>query len=164
MQVTPTRLPRSALWGPALAAAAWALAVAGLGSAFTDLGPWYRNLKQPDWKPSDLWFGPVWTTIFALSAIALARAWHQVDNVRHRGPLVITALANGVLNVLWSVLFFTVKRPDLALFEVVFLWLSVLALMLVCRRTDRWAVPLLLPYLLWVGFAGVLNAAVVRLN
>jgi tryptophan-rich sensory protein len=68
------------------------------------------------------------------------------------------------LNVLWSLLFFRLRRPDWALVEVGFLWLSILALMIVLFRYSRLAGLLLLPYLVWVGFAGALNFAVVRLN
>jgi benzodiazapine receptor len=66
--------------------------------------------------------------------------------------------------VLWSVLFFRLRRPDWALIEVVGLWLSIALLMAVCALHDGWSAWLLLPYLLWVGFAACLNLAVVRLN
>ena len=71
---------------------------------------------------------------------------------------------NALLNVLWSELFFTVKRPDWALAEVVPFWLSILALILVLWPVSRDAGWLLMPYLVWVLFAGCLNLAIVRLN
>jgi tryptophan-rich sensory protein len=150
--------------GVAIGAAAWAMAVAGIGALFTELGPWYRDLKQPPWKPSDLWFGPAWTLIFTLTAIALGRAWWRADTDRRRWRIAAAGIVNGLLNIAWSALFFKAKRPDWALAEVVLLWLSILVMMIVCRREDRWATVLLLPYLVWVAFAGALNAAVVRLN
>jgi translocator protein len=164
MEVTPTRLPRRAWLGVAIGAAVWAMAVAGLGGLFTELGPWYRALKQPPWKPPDLWFGPAWTLIFTLSAIALARAWRKASSLSDRQSIAAVAIGNGVLNVTWSWLFFKAKRPDWALAEVALLWLSIVVMMAVCRRHDAAAVSLLMPYVLWVAFAAALNAAVVQLN
>ncbi len=164
MQQTPTRLPRRELLMIALGAAAWAVAVAGLGGAASDLGPWYRALKQPAWKPPDLWFGPAWTLIFALSATAMARAWREATSSSDRRSIAVVAVINGVLNVTWSGLFFKAERPDWALAEVAPLWLSIVAMMVVCRRHDAAAVWLLMPYALWVAFAAALNAEVVRLN
>jgi tryptophan-rich sensory protein len=71
---------------------------------------------------------------------------------------------NGALNVLWSLLFFRMRRPDWALIEVGALWLSIVALLVYCGRLQRRAIALLLPYLLWVSFAALLNASVVELN
>jgi translocator protein len=149
---------------PAGAGAAWALIVAGLGGAVTDIGPWYRALEQPPWKPPDLWFGPAWTLIFTLTAVALARAWKAAPAGRERHTITAAAALNGVLNIAWSALFFSMRRPDWALIEVVPLWLSIVGLIVVCRRHDRWAPAWLLPYLLWVAFAAALNAAVVQRN
>ena len=81
-----------------------------------------------------------------------------------RGRVLVAYALNALLNILWSVLFFTLRRPDWALVEVVPLWLSVLLLIAVSGRRDRAAGWLLVPYLAWVGFAGVLNWSVVRLN
>ena len=82
------------------------MGVAGVGGAVTDLGPWYYGLRQPDWKPPDLWFGPAWTLIFTLTAIAAARAWLRAPGGRSRRAILWAYGANGVLNVLWSTLFF----------------------------------------------------------
>jgi translocator protein len=140
------------------------VALIGLGSLATELGPWYYELKQPRWKPSDLWFGPVWLMIFTLLAIAGLRAWAVAPEGGARFFLAAVLIANGLLNVAWSFLFFKWRRPDWALLEVVPFWLSIGFLMLVCARHDSWAPWLLLPYLLWVAFAAALNRAVVRLN
>ncbi len=144
-----------------MVAAAAAALVALLGRLATPLGPWYRNLRKPSWQPPDWLFGPAWTTIFACAAASGVLAW-QADRNR---PLVILLFAiNATLNVLWSVLFFRLRRPDWALPEAVALWLSVLAMVLAFRA---WAPPaslLLLPYLAWVAFAAFLNLTIVRLN
>lgn len=149
---------------PVLLAAAAALFVAMLGGTITDLGPWYRALQQPSWAPPDWLFPVAWTTIYALTALAGVMAWR---NAPRGGPqaLVIGAFAgNGFLNVLWSLIFFRLKRPDWALAELILLWLSIVVLIVVGRRYSRTAGWLLLPYLGWVTVAGALNAAVVRLN
>jgi len=151
-------------WKAALAGAGAALAVAVIGALMTDLGPWYASLRQPAWKPSDALFGPAWTLIFALAALAGVRAWLHAPDRSARDLIVIAFLANGFLNVLWSLLFFRLQRPDWALFEVVFLWLSIALLIVVVRRHSRLSAWLLVPYLIWVSFAAALNWAVVELN
>lgn len=149
---------------PVAIAALAALAVAGLGLAATDLGSWYQALGKPWWQPPDWLFGPTWTLIYGLAALAGIIAWREVaDHAGHSRILGMFAL-NGFLNVLWSELFFGFRRPDWALAEVAALWLSIVALMLVLGRFSRLAAWLLLPYLAWVTFAAALNLEVVRLN
>lgn len=154
----------------AIVAAAWTIAVAGIGGLATDLSPWYYALRQPPWKPPDTWFGPAWTLIFILTAWACARAWlagagdATAGASARRTWLLAAVLVNSVLNVLWSWLFFTLRRPDWALVEWLPFWLSIGLLMASVARLDRQAALLLLPYLAWVAYAGALNAAVVQLN
>lgn len=147
-----------------LIAALAALAVAGLGGLLTDIGPWYKALVQPAWKPPDLWFGPAWTTIFALAAAAGVIGWRAAPNVVTRRWLLALFGLNAALNSLWSLLFFRLQRPDWALAEVGMLWLSIAALMWAMRGYAPRASALLLPYLLWVSFASVLNLVTVQLN
>jgi tryptophan-rich sensory protein len=147
---------------PVLAAAGAATAMGGLGALVTDLGPWYFSLREPAWKPPDWAFGPVWTLIFSLSAIAGLMAWRR-DTARR--PLILSLFAlNGFFNLLWSILFFDLKRPDWALVEVGFLWLSILALIVRLAPISRIASLMLAPYLIWVTIAAALNLSVVRLN
>jgi tryptophan-rich sensory protein len=147
-----------------LAAAGAALLVAALGGAATDTGPWYQALRKPSWQPPDWLFAPVWTLIFALTALAGLRAWLRTPDAKGRDRLLAAYALNALLNILWSVLFFTLRRPDWALVEVAPLWLSVLLIAVVSGRRDRVASWLLVPYLVWVAFAGVLNWSVVELN
>lgn len=155
--------PPRAAWRVGAWAAAAATAVAALGSVGTDLGPWYQSLRQPPWKPPDVWFGPAWTLIFALTAWAGARGWlRAAPDDRRR--LAWAFGVNGLLNVAWSWLFFRLRRPDWALLEVLPFWLSIVLLLGLLLRVDRVAALLLLPYLGWVAFAAALNAAVLRLN
>lgn len=149
---------------PVAVAAAAALGVALLGGLMTDIGPWYFALRQPAWKPPDWAFGPVWTLIFALAAAAGVSAWRQAPDRAAREWLLALFALNGFLNVLWSLLYFRLRRPDWALWEVGLLWLSILLLVVVLSRYARRAAVLLLPYLLWVTLAAALNAATVQLN
>ena len=151
-------------WRPYLIAAIIALAVAGLGAWATQLGPWYYNLKKPTWQPPDWVFGPAWTLIFALIAVSAALAWeHSPDNLKRIWVVALFAI-NGLLNILWSVLFFTLKHPNWALLEVIFLWLSIVALIALVMPISTLASWLLVPYLVWVAFAAYLNLSIVRLN
>jgi tryptophan-rich sensory protein len=149
---------------PVAVAAAAAFAVSGLGALMTDIGPWYRGLAKPAWQPPDWLFGPAWTIIFAFAAASGAVAWRQAPDKAAREWLLALFALNGFLNVLWSLLFFRLRRPDWALAEVGLLWLSILLLMLVLWRYSRKASLLLAPYLAWVAFAGWLNWATVRMN
>jgi tryptophan-rich sensory protein len=135
---------------------------AGLGGLATDLGPWYRALKQPAWKPPDIWFGPVWTLIFTLTAWAAVLGWQAAAPGAPRRRWLRLLGLNAALNLGWSLLFFTVKRPEWALAEVALLALSVAALI---RWAPTWRAGVLLaPYLAWVLYASSINAGVVWLN
>ncbi|HTN47880.1 MAG TPA: TspO/MBR family protein [Burkholderiaceae bacterium] len=149
---------------PVVVAALSALAVAMLGGLITDLGNWYYGLRQPPWKPPDWLFGPAWTLIFALAAAAGVTAWHAIESRAQRQWLLVLFALNGFLNVLWSLMFFRLQRPDWAQFEVAFLWLSIAVLIAFVGRHSRRAAWLLMPYLAWVSFAAVVNGAVVSLN
>jgi translocator protein len=151
-------------WQPILVAALAALGVAVLGGLMTELGTWYYGLRQPAWKPPDWLFGPAWTVIFALVAIAGLQAWERAPDRAAREWLLVLFALNAFLNVLWSLLFFRLRRPDWALVEVGLLWLSIVLMIVVLARQHRPAAWLLAPYLAWVTFAAALNAAVVQLN
>ncbi len=154
---------RRRMW-PVLVAALAAVAVAGLGAISTDLGPWYQGLKQPAWKPPDWAFGPIWTTIFACAAVSGLKAWRAAPDRASRDWLLIGFGFNGFLNVLWSLLFFRLHRPDWSLAEVALLWASVAVLVRMTGRQARSAGWLLVPYLVWVSLAASINWGVVRLN
>jgi tryptophan-rich sensory protein len=151
-------------WKPVVVAAAAAISVAVLGALMTDLGPWYASLKQPPWKPPDWAFGPVWTKIFALAAAAGVIGWRRAPSRSDREWLLALFAVNGFLNVFWSLLYFRLHRPDWSLFEVPLLWLSVLALIVVLARFAKGAAWLLVPYLVWVAIAALLNWQTVTLN
>ena len=149
---------------PASVAALATAFIAALGATITQLGPWYQSLEQPPWAPPDMAFGPAWTLIFALSAMSAVTAWMAAPDRESADGLLGLYAFNGSLNLLWSFMFFRLQRPDIAAIEVWFLWASVALLIVKCWRYSRTAALLLVPYLAWVAFAGVLNAAVVVRN
>ncbi|MGY0195776.1 TspO/MBR family protein [Leptothrix sp. BB-4] len=139
-----------------------AVTLAALGGLATDLGPWYAALRQPAWKPPDIWFGPAWTLIFTLAAWSAVLGWQAAAPGAPRRRWLIGLGLNAALNLGWSLLFFTLKRPDWALAEVALLALSVAALV---RQAPTWRAGVLLaPYLAWVLYASSINAGVVWLN
>jgi tryptophan-rich sensory protein len=149
---------------PLVLAGLAALAVAMLGMTITDLGPWYRSLRQPEWAPPDPVYGAAWTLIYALAAISAVIAWRAAPTRQQAETLVGLFALNGFLNVLWSLIFFRMQRPDWAAWEVLLLWLSIAALIGYCGRFSKAAAALLVPYILWVTLAATLNWQVVALN
>ena len=141
-----------------------ALGVAFIGGTITDLGPWYEGLAKPDWTPPRPVFPIAWTLIFALSAVAGVTAWRKAPNAKAADTVIGLFALNGFLNIGWSLLFFRMQRPDWAFFELVLLWLSILALIVYCGRISRLSGLLLLPYIVWVTIAGALNWQVYQLN
>jgi benzodiazapine receptor len=139
-------------------------AVLGIGAALTEAGPWYRDLRKPSWNPPDWVFGPAWTLILGLACWAGVAAWGAAPGPGHK--LLVGALfgANVVFHMFWSPLFFHLRRPDWALVEVLFLWGSVLALIVCLAPFSPLSSWLLVPYILWVSFAAVLNFVIVRIN
>ncbi len=151
-------------WGPVIVAAAGGLVCGGAGGALTRIDAWYRNLRKPSWQPPDWLFGPVWTVIIALSAWSSVIGWRHAGSVNGRWLVVALFVLNVALNVCWSYFFFYTRRPDRALKEVVFLWLSIAALIAAMAGISSLGAWLLVPYLIWVGFAAYLNLTIVRLN
>lgn len=147
-----------------LVAALAAIATAIAGGAMTRIDGWYRGLEKSALTPPDWAFAPAWTVIYALAAISAATAWRDAGSQRDRSLIVILFFINAVLNIAWSAVFFTMRRPDWALAEVATLWLSVLVLIVFLSRLSRSASLLMVPYLAWVSFAAWLNYKVAVLN
>ncbi len=145
-------------------AAVITILVLGVGAALTDVGPWYRGITKPSWNPPDWLFGPAWTIILGMAAWAGVLAWDASSDPADQLWVLILFGINIVLHMAWSPLFFNLQRPDWALMEVPFLWLSILALIIKLGPLDEKITWLLLPYLLWVAFAAFLNWTIVRLN
>ena len=141
------------------------LAIGGLGGAVTasSVTEWYPTLNKPSFNPPNWVFGPVWTTLYVMMGIAAWRVWRAVERDTARGPLAVFALQLAV-NLGWSIAFFGLRDPGVAVVVIVVLDLLVLATALMFRRIDGLAALLLVPYLAWIAFATILNVAVWRLN
>lgn len=141
------------------------LGVGGLGGAVTaeSVTTWYTTLNKPTFNPPNWIFGPVWTALYILMGIAAWRVWRAADRDTARGPLAVFALQLAV-NLGWSVAFFGLRNPGLAVIVILALDLLVLATALMFRRIDRLAAWLLVPYLAWISFATVLNITIWRIN
>lgn len=125
--------------------------------------PWYRALAKPDWTPPDIAFPIVWTVLFVLMALAAWQAWRRAAPGTFGWPLACF-LVQLALNGAWSFIFFGRGDPRLALIDLVALLLALIATTIAFWRLSRPAGAMLLPYLAWVVFAGVLNFEVARLN
>ncbi|MGF1626424.1 MAG: TspO/MBR family protein [Alphaproteobacteria bacterium] len=141
------------------------LAVSVVGGLVTAdaVAVWYPTLRKPSYNPPDWVFGPVWTVLYVMMAVAAWRVWRRTGLVGGRVALGLYA-GQLALNLGWSLLFFGARQVGLALAEIVLLFIAILATAIVFSRIDRLAAALLLPYLLWVAFAALLNAAIWSLN
>jgi len=137
-------------------------AAASLGAVFMP-GEWYAALRKPAWNPPGWVFGPVWSALYAMMAVAAWLVWKRGGFVAQRRPLALF-LAQLVLNAAWTPLFFGLHRPGLAFAEILLLWLAIVATLAAFRPVSRTAAWLLAPYLAWVSFAAVLNGTLWRLN
>ncbi len=160
----PGARPTLGLAKQVVVAVLWVTAVSVIGQKLTDLGPWYQALKQPAWKPPDWAFGVIWSSVFVLIIVAAVLAWRRARHPAQRVQMLALWGINSMLHMTWSLLFFTIKRPDWAMWELPLLWLSIAAIIVTLWRISRLAAVLLLPYITWVTIAGFLNYANVQLN
>lgn len=147
--------------------AAWValmLAVAVLGAvASVNASGFYQSLTQPAWAPPAAWFGPAWTTLYTLMAIAAWLIWRR-SGFRGAPEALTLFLVQLLPNALWSWLFFVWHLGAWSFATVVLLWLMILATLISFLRAHRLAGLMLLPYLLWVSLAVALNYTVWQLN
>ncbi len=143
------------------------LTAGAIGSFFTTpyLPTWYTTLNKPPFSPPNWLFGPVWTTLYFLMGVAFYDVW-----VKHTGRSsnwlgdVTFFLIQIILNTLWSIVFFGLHQIGVALLVILVLWFMILLCIIAFSRISKIAAILLVPYILWVSFASVLNAAIYFLN
>jgi translocator protein len=138
---------------------------AALGASATrrGMGLWYRRLRKPSFQPPSSAFGPVWTGLYGLIALSGWRVWNQPAGPGRSRALSFWLLQLG-LNAAWSWLFFGQRRTRAALADIGLLGASIAAYIAAARNVDRPAAALMVPYLGWVCFAGLLNEEIIRLN
>lgn len=141
-------------------------AAAAIGGVATSASvtSWYPGLDKPVWTPPSWLFGPMWTLLYAMMAVAAWLVWKVAGGIAGaKGPLAIFS-TQLLLNAAWSILFFGFRSPGLALLDIGLLWAAILATTAAFRRVAPVAGMLLVPYLLWVTFAAALNLAIWLLN
>ena len=140
-------------------------AAAGLGATATasSVGGWYQTLLKPTWNPPDWLFGPVWTILYFMMAVAAWLVWRTCEWNKSR-PALIWFGIQLALNTAWSFLFFGMQRPDIALAEILVLWIAIATTFIAFTRRSAAAAILLAPYLAWTSFAVFLNFTIWRLN
>lgn len=155
-------------------------AAAGVGGIATSrsVTTWYRTLERPSWSPPDWLFGPVWTLLYAMMAVAAFLVWRrafgggggvraggEIPDVRPAARVALVVFGvQLVLNALWSWLFFAMRSPLAGLVEIVVLWMAIAATIALFWPLSRVAAGLMVPYLAWVSFATALNGALWWLN
>jgi len=133
-----------------------------IGSIFTSGNtdsPWYESIRQSITPPN--WVFPiVWNVLFFLIALSIYFSWTSAKNISTKKSIAILFGLNLFFNALWSYVFFGLKNPVGAFFELIALWISIVSLLILTYRVNKRAFYLLVPYFLWVSFAGILNAVI----
>ena len=136
-----------------------------LGSLFTTpaIPTWYATLRKPFFTPPNWIFSPVWISLFILMGISLFFVWQRQGHPQFKKALIFF-FVQLILNILWSFVFFGLRLPFLGLMDIVLLWIAILLTIQTFLKVSSFAGVLLIPYLLWVGFATLLNFSLWILN
>ncbi len=137
----------------------------GAGGFFTisEIANWYVTLDKPTFNPPNYLFGPVWTLLYIFMGISLYLIWKQPPNQERKKAITIF-LMQFAINISWSFIFFNQHQILLALVDIIVMWLFILFTIIVFGKINKTAALLLVPYLLWVSFATILNLAIWNLN
>ncbi|MFH0971391.1 MAG: TspO/MBR family protein [Candidatus Micrarchaeota archaeon] len=137
----------------------------GIGAIFTspNIPTWYAALAKPSFSPPNWVFFPVWTTLYLMMGVSVYLVWNREKNKQAEMGLKFFGVQL-LLNILWSFLFFGMKSPFLGLIGIIALWLSIALTIRQFWKINRNAAYLLVPYILWVSFAAILNFSVWQLN
>lgn len=159
------------------------------GSFFTmpEITSWYMKVNKPSFNPPNWIFGPVWTLLFVLMGISLylvwfkkaepsktifakkIKAWNKYSEKFYNGSwrrinIYLIFWTQLILNILWSFIFFGMHSPSVAFFEVIMLWFAILFTIINFYRVSKAAAYIMIPYILWVSFASILNFYIWILN
>ena len=138
------------------------LAAAATGAIFRP-GDWYRRLDKPRWRPPDWLFAPVWTALYVSIALSGWLVWQEAGISSAALPMGVYALQL-LLNAAWTPIFFGLRRPDMALAEILVLWVAIVATIVLFHPVSAAAAWLLVPYLAWVSFASALTFSIWQRN
>lgn len=137
-----------------------------IGSLFTSpaISGWYANLIKPSFSPPNWLFGPVWILLYILMGISVYLIWQKIEQDKKAKGAMRLFWIHLFFNAVWSIIFFGLQNPGLAFINIVIIWLLIIVLIIKFWKINRWAACLLMPYLLWVSFATVLNYFIWHLN
>ncbi|MBK9289296.1 MAG: tryptophan-rich sensory protein [Flavobacteriales bacterium] len=125
---------------------------------------WYASLAKPSFNPPNWVFGPAWSVLYILMGLAAGLVWSANSDASLKRKALLSYIVQLGLNVVWTLIFFGLKSPAVALVEIIVLWVAIVWCIRLFLPISRPAAYLLVPYLLWVTFASVLNGAIVFLN
>jgi len=136
-----------------------------IGSFFTadSISGWYATLVRPDFSPPNWIFAPVWISLYTLMGISLYLVWKEKDK-QNITPALLVFFAQLVLNAIWSIVFFGLQSPFYAFIIIIFLWVLIAGSIYFFYRISKTAAYLLVPYILWVSVAAILNYYIWILN
>jgi tryptophan-rich sensory protein len=135
------------------------------GSYFTSMSVdnWYQQINKPFFNPPGWLFGPVWTILYLMMGFSFYLIWKD-DSGKDKGAAQFFFFLQLLFNFLWSLLFFGLRSPFVAFVDIVILWFAIILTIISFRKISRTAAYLLLPYLLWVSFAMILNISIFLIN
>jgi benzodiazapine receptor len=140
------------------------VAITAARFTITGVGSWYQQIRRPSWNPPGWVFGPVWTTLYIMMGVVLYLLWKEAPaGVQKRGAIGLWA-AQLFFNFCWSLLFFNQHRIGVALIDLLLLWILILLTIFAFAKFNKVAAWLLVPYIAWVTFAGILNYSIWILN
>ena len=141
------------------------LIIGFLGSFFTasSVDSWYTTINKPSFNPPGWIFAPVWTTLYILIGLSFYLVWKKIFGEERKKVIIVYSMQL-LLNLLWSVLFFGLRSPLLGLIDIIILIAFIIANTIIFYKISKTAGYLLIPYLLWVSFASVLNFSIFLLN
>lgn len=137
-----------------------------LGSFFTApaIPTWYAQLQKPFFSPPNWLFAPVWTILFFLMGVSLFLVWNEKEKGKNIKSAISVFVIQFILNILWSLVFFGLHSPFYGFLVIILLWLAILFTIFKFYQVSKQAAYLLIPYIIWVSFAAVLNWAILTLN
>ena len=137
----------------------------GAGGFFTvpEIASWYVTLNKPSFNPPNYLFGPVWTLLYIFMGISLYLVWKQPPSLQRKKAITIFVIQFAI-NISWSFIFFNQHQILLALVDIMAMWLFIIFTIIAFGKLNKTAAWLLVPYLLWVSFATILNSAIWVLN
>ena len=142
------------------------LAIGGVSGYFTasEIPTWYVTLNKPSFNPPNWIFAPVWTTLYFLMGISFWLVWKSNAAAAIKNKAITYFIIQLILNFFWSIIFFSFHQLGIALAEIIILWIFILLSFMAFYPISKPAAYLLLPYLLWVSFATILNFSIWKLN